>query len=358
MQHSGAMRDSEIQLRYQPEHYLAVLTGLSQANWLALVLLVGIFIATGGWPSNPSMCVLFGAVGAGFIVANLLLSLCLKYRGWLQKAPRSALNRLRQLTAVVLFWDAIHVLGLFDLFGGLQGPFAALLPVLVVISFNMLPRKSAILASGLLIFGVVTLLGLEELGVLIPLHAVIDESQAAALQSSRAFALVLAAISIASLFITYRQVDGVNIHNRGPKDLCDPRFNCFSLACWHARLGSELIRGHAQKSTTSVVTVGLKSADVASDFDAVNVQLRLLAAAALNSTRQDLDTLSYIGNLQFALLLPTATQDKCDEVVARIQQQFPAAELRASSSVSPQAPREGLLKSLLVELEIPPATGL
>ncbi|MGJ8670968.1 MAG: hypothetical protein ACSHXK_15895 [Oceanococcus sp.] len=359
---SSGNRNSQQLLQFQPEQYLSILRGVCAANWLALAMLATIFIVSGVWPlNNPTIGFLFAFVAVEHISANLILTLALKYRGWLQKTPRQALNRLRQLTALVLAWGGLHVLGAFDLFGGLQGPMAAMLPILGLIAFIILPRSSAAWACAIWYCSILLLIGLQAAGIIIPLPDLLDESQVMALQSKPVFALVLSGISIASVIFAYRLVHGLGFHDQGSNRLFDPRFNCFSLECWHQRLQDELTRSYAQNSTTSIVILGLKAheADTQSiDFDELTFQLQGLAAAALTRTRQDLDTVTYIGNGRFAVLLPTANQEKCIGAIGRIQSYFPDAELVKLSNVAPQKPNDALLAALLKELSIPAVANI
>lgn len=310
----------------QPEDYLAILRGICAANWLALATMLGTGLLIRAveptlWRMAGHTTLVFWLVAIEFGLLNLALSWALHDRGWLERTPREALNRLRQLLHIVLCWDAIHVLGAIEAFGGLSSPLLALIPVLILMAYLILPTPAAHWQAGALLLGLTLIVALQLQGVL---HA--GGAFGPALQAPAPWpwltVLLIAPLLLAMVILAHRvRLSPGLVHRPGA-----PRQDAFGL--WHQdtllrRLNEECRRGERLGSSLSLVIIRI------SDFDRLNAQqgyaasrarLAELATRILEVTRQDLDTAASWDDVSFALLLPTADAKGAQAVCERLRQ--------------------------------------
>ncbi len=317
----------------QPEHYLAILSGLCRANWLALgiIFALGAWLMHGAaftWPRTGHFTSLYILIALEFGLGNLALALALHFRGWYQRMPREALNRLHHLTVIVLIWDGLHVLGAVEAFGGLNGPLAPVLPLLLMVGFLILPLRQALGFALAFMLSLVVLVLLQISGVLYAPGALGDNFRL--LPESLPLSLLVmlatagAVISLGSAWRNRLDFGALGSH---PDDLINPHFGCFTVTTLERRLAEELPRGHRHGSPTSYVLIRLDKLEElmrSEGLDGIDKQLTLLSAAILKHTRLDLDTCAYLGNGCFAVLLPTASRPIAQAVVQRIVFDFAA----------------------------------
>lgn len=330
----------------QPEHYLDILERLNIAHWmaLALVLLLSAMLRMAmpdAWPDDGHFDLLFGMVAAEYGGVSAMLALALKFRGWYQHTPRLAVNRLHHLTMLVLTWDAVHVFGALLVFGGLAGPFAVLLPVLLLLGGVILPRRQAVgIAAGVVVL-LVLILVLQLRGVLywqgMLGPALLNDLP----QTLPLYLLVLLGVSIPALWTGISLRKGLEADSRGmhPVDLIDGRFGCFTMPAFQRRMSEELARGRRHKSPASLLIVQLQDLPsiLARDgLNGVDRALQWVADEVQAHTRIELDTCCYLGSAAFGLLLPTANGDAAAEVQRRLKEallgHMPWVKLRFSLS--------------------------
>jgi len=311
----------------QPEFYLQVLQRVCAANYAALALVMvvsGLFFITPGlwWSAQGPLGTMFGFVVVEFLVFNTILAGLLRYRGWYLRTPRLGLNRLTHLTGVVLIWDAIHVLGVFFVFGGFHGPAVVLLPLLCLVAYIMLPARKAAIACILLAVGLLLVGGAQMSGLIYPLGALGVNFTRVPESTPAAILIVLAGLGTATLI-------GSPLHRwlglpEGAEynlALMDRRFGCFTLETLSQRVADESQREEEFDSAASFVVIGIDGLDAyvaANGIDEGWQRLIDISALIVQQTRADLDTAAYLGGGRFGVLLPTATSEKAAEVAQRV----------------------------------------
>lgn len=310
----------------QPEDYLAILRGICAANWLALATMLGAGLLIRAveptlWRMAGHITLAFWLVAIEFGLLNLALSWALHDRGWLERTPREALNRLRQLLHIVLCWDAIHVLGAIEAFGGLSSPLLALIPVLILMAYLILPTPPAHWQAGALLFGLTLIVALQLQGVL---HA--GGAFGVALQAPGLWpwltVLLIAPLLLAMVFFAHRVRLSPGLVHRPGAPLHD------ALGLWHKdtllrRLNEECQRGARLGSSLSLVIIRIRDFDTLNarqGYAASRARLAELATRILEVTRQDLDTAASWDDVSFALLLPTADVKGAQAVCERLRQ--------------------------------------
>ncbi|ORE86163.1 diguanylate cyclase [Oceanococcus atlanticus] len=312
----------------QPEHYLAVLRTVSLLNWVglgALLLMLALLdqsstaVATGSASSR-----VFWLLFVEALIANGILTLALIFRGWYRRTPREALNKLRMLAAAVCLWEILHLAGLYEFFGGVFGPFAVLFPAMVLASFFILPSRSALSVAFVICAAWLVVSILQWTQVLYPLGALggpfLDPAAAASSRIVLMGAAMLVCLVGGALW--RHQMDAA-LQGHYPLQLIDTRFDCFSREALYNRLCDETERARGSAASSCVVILHMeKVAEVVADkgLDAAEARLIELARAVRTITRHNLDTLAYLGNARFALLLPTLPSSAGEDVVARILQ--------------------------------------
>ena len=316
----------------QPEHYLAILHTLAVLNWTGLVVLGGMMImlgmATPGSTSDIASVALFWLLYVEAALANTALTLALVYRNWYRRTPRKALNKLRMLVTVVCVWEVLHVGGLYEFFGGLFSPFVVIFPVLVLGPFFILPNRSAVPVALLvcLSWAAVTVLQLSRL--FYPLGAM--GQHMLDIQASTGSRLLIMLASMLCCLIGgslwRRQMDAA-LQGHYPLQLVDTRFDCFSREALLNRMCEEADRASVTVVESCVAIVrltGLGQIIETRGLDAIEHRLTALALAARTITRHDLDTVAYLGDAAFGLLLPTASQPEAHSILTRVTQALPA----------------------------------
>ncbi len=311
----------------QPEHYLAVLGGLCRAHWLALlvVVLVAFWIRASSslhWPQTGYFTELYVLIALEYGLANLCLTLALQFRGWYERTPRAKLNRLRQLTLLVLLWDGLHVLGAMLVFGGLNGPLTPLVPLLVLAGFVMLPQAHALrFALGVLV--VLSLATALQYFEFLHPEGALGATLRVMPDSIPLNFLMILAISLPAIVVGSGVRERLEraFHGQHPVNLMDARFGCFTPASLERRCGEELRRGQQHGSPTSLmlIQVGNTAELLQNDgLDGIEIVLSRLAEIMKTQTRLDLDTWAYRGNACFGVLLPTASSEAAAAVQRRI----------------------------------------
>lgn len=315
----------------QPEHYLAILRIVSVLNWIglaALLLVVGLLddapaVALNDFASGGVFWLLFVEA----VIANSILSLALVFRGWYRRTPREELNKLRLLTGAVCLWEILHLVGLYEFFGGVFGPIAVLFPAMVLASFFILPSRSALSAAVVICVSWLVLSTLQWMQIIYPLGAV-GSSILDPAGSTASRIVLMGTAMLVCLFggaLWRRQMDAA-LQGHYPLQLLDPRFDCFSREALYNRLRDEAERSLSSGAASCVVilSVGQIGSLVSHQgLDAAEDRLSALARAVRKITRHNLDTLAYLGDARFALLLPTLPSKAGKTVVGRIRDALP-----------------------------------
>ncbi len=310
----------------QPEHYLAVLRAIAVINWLGLAVLgsvawmLGLFTPSFA-PSSSHLLLMLFLEAAG---ANAILSLALIYRGWYLRTPREALNKLRLLATVVCIWEVLHLVGLYEFFGGIFSPFTVVFPVVVLASFFVLPLRTALFVATLVSVAWLVVSLLHWGNVLYPLGAAGDLTLRMP-EATASRLLIMGTVMLACLAggaLWRRQMDAA-LQGHYPLQLIDTRFDCFTPEALAKRMVEEATRSSANAAVSSVVLMsleGLPEVLAKRGLDAVEERLSQVATAVRSITRHNLDTLAYLGDATFGLLLPTADAAQAEDVMMRIRQ--------------------------------------
>ncbi len=316
----------------QPEHYLAVLHTLAILNWVGLAILASMMIMLGmaapGATSDIASVALFWLLFVEAALANTALTLALVFRSWYRRTPRKALNKLRMLVTVVFVWEVLHLAGLYEYFGGLFSPFVVLFPALVLGPFFILPSRSALFVALLICLAWLAVTALQLGDVFYPLgtmgrHMLDIEA------STGSRLLVMLAAMLCCLIggsLWRRQMDAA-LQGHYPLQLVDTRFDCFSREALLNRMCEEADRASTNVAVTSVGIVrltGLTEVIETQGLDAIDKRLAALALAARTISRHELDTVAYLGDAAFGLLLPTATQPDAHSILMRVIQALPS----------------------------------
>ena len=315
------------ELMHQPEFYLRVLRGIATANWAGLMVLVWVLTWMAlspamSWGQLGAFRAVFVFIVVEFALGTLLLEYLTRTRAWYQSIPRLGLNRLQQLTTVVLVWDGVHVLGAFEALGGFHGPLVALLPLLGLTPFVMLPRRRAWVASGLLLCAVGLMGAGQLLGWLPPLGAIGGDFLRVPDSTPMVIVVLLSCLFAGS-------VVGANLGRSfapcrmPPEQRLAQSLGGFSVATLRRRTLEEEGRLGTTLSTACVLLLdvqGLQEHMAVEGMDAGWTRLRQLSEAIGRQTRSDLDTFAYLGEGRFGLLLPTSDTQSATEVAQRIQQ--------------------------------------
>lgn len=315
----------------QPEHYLAVLHTLAILNWAGLVVLgcmmVMLGMAAPGATTDIASVALFWLLFVEASLANSALTLALVFRDWYRRTPRKALNKLRMLVAVVCVWEVLHLAGLYEYFGGLFSPIAVVFPALVLAPFFILPHRSALFVALLVCLSWLAVTGLQLGHVFNPLGAM-GRHMLDIEASSGSRLLVMLAVMLCCLIggsLWRRQMDAA-LQGHYPLQLVDTRFDCFSREALLNRMCEESDRAANNVIDTSVGIVrltGLSEVIESKGLDAIESRLMALALAARTITRHELDTVAYLGDAAFGLLLPTASQPEAHSILVRVTQALP-----------------------------------
>lgn len=316
----------------QPEHYLAVLRTVSLLNWVGLGALLVMLALLDQAPSvvrdGSVSSRVFWLLFVEAMLANGILTLALIFRGWYRRTPREALNKLRMLAAAVCLWEILHLAGLYEFFGGVFGPFAVLFPAMVLASFFILPNRSALSVAVVICLSWLVVSALQWSQVLYPLGAMGDLLADPDGAASSRIVLMGSAMLVCLIggALWRRQMDAA-LQGHYPLQLIDTRFDCFSREALYNRVCEETERSRRSASSSCVVVLSVgQMADVvaAQGLDAAEARLSALARAVRTITRHNLDTLAYLGDARFALLLPTLPAEAGEAVVMRIRQALPA----------------------------------
>lgn len=311
----------------QPEFYLQVLWAVCRANWLALLLVTCLVLAfrfAPGyyWPQTGPMNTLYTFVAVEFALFNLALWGLLRYRGWYQATPRKKVNKLQHLTWAVLAWDAVHVIGAFELFGGFRGPFVVLLPLLVLGAFLILPRRAALLSTAAMVLALLGLAGLQYQGWLYPYGALgINFTllpQSLPLNVGVIVVALLVGVKLGDYLGGRQRLEPWGL---AVSALYDPRFGCFSRETLAHRCADEVERARRYGQPPALALLALEGLDTLvaeRGPDAADAALEALWQQISLHTRHDLDTCAYLGDGVFGLLLPTADTRQAQQVADRV----------------------------------------
>ena len=315
----------------QPEHFLAVLHTLAVLNWAGLAVLGGMMamlgLAAPGSTSDITSVALFWVLYVEAGLANMALTLALVYRNWYRRSPRTALNKLRMLVTVVCLWEVLHLVGLYEYFGGLFSPFVVIFPVLVLGPFFILPNRSAMPLALLVCLCWAVVTGLQLSHLFYPLGRMGQHMLDIQLSTDSRLLIVLATMLCCLIGggLWRRQMDAA-LQGHYPLQLVDTRFDCFSREALLNRMCEEADRTSANVSDSSVAILRLTSLGQILEtrgLDAIEQQLSALGLAARTITRHDLDTVAYLGDAAFGLLLPTAAQPEAHSILTRVSEALP-----------------------------------
>ena len=237
-------------------------------------------------------------------------------------ALQKKVNKLQHLTWAVLAWDAVHVIGAFELFGGFRGPFVVLLPLLVLGAFLILPRRAALLSTAAMVLALLGLAGLQYQGWLYPYGALgINFTllpQSLPLNVGVIVVALLVGVKLGDYLGGRQRLEPWGL---AVSALYDPRFGCFSRETLAHRCADEVERARRYGQPPALALLALEGLDTLvaeRGPDAADAALEALWQQISLHTRHDLDTCAYLGDGVFGLLLPTADTRQAQQVADRV----------------------------------------
>lgn len=310
----------------QPEDYRTLLKSVCILNWsaLAMALLLELLIRWGGqglWPHWGYFGQVYHLMMLEFGVITLGLTVLLRSTEWLDRAPRTALARLRWLLLCLLVLDALHFVVFFQVTGGVSGPVAVYVPLALVLVYLSLPCAEAHLVNAALLtmlalLGVAHALGLvADQGLLAPAFAQPDSLPSIAM----AMAAVLGAVVIGAVASRRMDAAGIRLH-RGAS--YDPVTGLFNRKVLERRIPGELARIGRVESSATLLFIEFKNlADLIphADYAGFSDVLMRFSAVLRTVTRSKGDTCAQYDHSTFAVLLPTANADAARVIAERIQ---------------------------------------
>ncbi len=324
-------------LPMQPEDYRTLLAGLCLFNWCAVSLatLLQFLIRQFSphlWPHWGEFGWTYNLVLLEFLAVTCGLTLLLRNTAWLDRAPRDALRRLRELSQAVLLLDGLHVLVFFQLTGGLHGPMALFLPLAVLTLYLSLPNRDAHLVNGLLLLSLAALVLGQAFG-LISARGMLAHVFEPGTDGSPLFALVTLTALVSAVLVGVMagarlERAGVSLH-RGVR--FDPATGLFSREVLERRLPGELARIGRSDSCTALLLIEFRNmGELTPQLDyLVFSEIRHRFADMLRQlTRESGDTCAQFDAKTYAVLLPTASPEAVKQVAQRMEQ---AAEAISSS---------------------------
>ncbi|HUR40937.1 MAG TPA: GGDEF domain-containing protein [Verrucomicrobiae bacterium] len=310
---------------FLPEDFLALIRGAVMLAWagVAGMALVKVFIHLAGlpWPTLGGFSITYNMILAEFALTATCLSVLAIRREWFDKVPRAASKKLRTLLTLVVVWLAVHHFAAFHIFGAMNGPLLALLPLLIMLAFLCLPRSGAWAVTALLLGGHIAVSLLEynrwiqSPGALAHYFAI----------DSAFGALLLVAvfgIAIALGWLARDRFDqaGANL-NRGSR--VNPLTGLYEQDFLMHRLGTELARQRRGGGNIALLLIefdGFAAYTSAHGYDAGRAALRLAAGELIGNTRHDMDTPARFAPTTFALLLPDARREQAGAIATRIRE--------------------------------------
>jgi diguanylate cyclase (GGDEF)-like protein len=310
----------------QPEDYRTLLNGVCILNWsaLGLALLLELMLRWNApelWPHWGNFGLVYNLILLEFGGITLVLTLLLRSTDWLDRAPRAALDRLRWLLLSLLVLDGLHLVAFFHVTGGVTGPIALFIPLVIVVVYLSLPSREAHVVNSALLAALALLwLGrnsgfIDAQGLLAP--AFVNELAVPSLTMT--FAALAAAVGVGAIASQRMQMVGIGLH-RGAS--YDPLTKLFCREVLESRVPGELARiGRAGSSATLMLLEfnNLPQLLPHADYAGFNDVLVRFAATLRAVTREQGDTCCKFDHSTFALLLPTADADAAQVIAERIR---------------------------------------
>lgn len=324
------------------EDFLSIARVLIAAAWvgIAAALLVQVWVRLSpglAWPQFGDFPLVYNLLLAEFTLTASLLTMLVVRRDWIERVPREAQTRIRQLTYTIVVWGTMHYLAGFHVTGSFGGPLVAFLPLLVCAAFVFLPSRGAAATSVVIVLGHLGVLLLEQQalilpkGLLAPAFSMADGGQPLAWIAL----LAITSLALCTGWLVRARLDeaGAAVHRPNRVDL---HTGLFTREFLQTRVRSELARARQHGGSSLLLVIEIKGfADHTHQrgYDSSRELLQRAAAALAALVRPYVDTPARYSATTLACLIPTAGHDAAAGIADRILSSLRDSAVRADDAV-------------------------